>query len=416
MPETQELPLNGLKEWLNKNTTSLVEPLREEAKKNLDDVKSKLVELMDGCDKLLDDAEKEMARGSRKTYRRAKALFKLAGTFQSSIEEINIPEEINGQTLKETLDQLTKTMNMIDQEKTKWFRAISPYFILSRRRFDASFKRAEYSFQTYRTFVAEDYSKAEKAENVFSKIDELRQSSDEYNNYETSRETRNKKKDHVESKIAETEKQLESLQSKGEVVELAQLNSRIEELTEAINHELRHLKKPLLKFESLINSPGYNLFPDAASKLEEYMSNPFNALATEKEGYPLLKTILQKIDSALDNKKMKLKPSRLRKAKDQIKRITEKEALISLQNSTKESFSKRKELSTSGIITETRDEKTELQEQLKELQRQKGILKTRDALLEKDHKEAKKRVEEQKRSLEKIITELSDIDVKIMLD
>ncbi|PVX27800.1 MAG: hypothetical protein CW716_00430, partial [Candidatus Bathyarchaeum sp.] len=372
MPESLELPLNGLKEWLNKNTRSLVEPLREEAKKNLGDVKSKLVELLDGCDKLLDDAEKEMARGSRKTYRRAKALFKLAGTFQSSIEEINIPEEISGKTLKETLDQLTKTMNMINQEKTRWFRAISPYFILSRRRFDASFKRAEYSFQTYRTFLVEDYSKAEKAEAVFSMVDELRQSSEEYNNYENSRETRNKKKELVDLKITEAQKRLESLQSKGEVVKLAQINSRVQELTEAINHELRHLKKPLLKFESLINSPGYNLFPDAVSKLEEYMANPFDALATEKEGYPLLKTILQKIDNALDNKKMKLKPSRLRKAKDQIKRITEKDRLMSLQNSSKEAFSKRSDLSASGIINEARDEKTELQEHLKELRRQKG--------------------------------------------
>ena len=82
----------------------------------------------------------------------------------------------------------------------------------------------------------------------------------------------------------------------------------------------------------------------------------------------------------------------------------------------KEAFQKRRDLSTSGIITETRDEKTELQERLKELKRQKGILKTRDVLFEKDHEESKKRVKEQKRSLEKIIAELSGVDVKILLN
>ena len=171
MSETLEMPLNALNEWLNKETTAIIEPLKDDAKKILEDTKSKLEELSDASDKLLDDAEKEMAKSSRKTYNRAKYLYKLAGTFSDLIEKVTIPEEINGKTLNETSEQIGKTIKTIGQEKTKWFRAISPYFIISRRRFEASFKRADDSVRNFTDFMAKDYVKAESAENVFSKID-----------------------------------------------------------------------------------------------------------------------------------------------------------------------------------------------------------------------------------------------------
>ena len=209
---------------------------------------------------------------------------------------------------------------------------------------------------------------------------------------------------------------MQAIQSKGEVVELAQLNSKIEELTETVKHEIRHVQKPLLKFQTLVNNPGYSLFPDATSKLDEYLTNPFNALVTEQEGYPLLKSILQKIDNALDNKKMKLKSSRLRKAKDQIDNIVNKAALVQLQKECREVFDKKHALLASGTIIECRDERTELHDRLKDLQRRKSILEARDAMLEKQHNEAHKRVAEQKKNLEKIVSELSDKNIQILID
>ena len=414
MSETLEMPLNDVNEWLTKETTAIVEPLRVNAKKILADTQAKLEELSDACDKLLDDAEKEMEKGSRKTYRRAKFLYKLAGTFSDLIENVTIPDEINGKTLNETSEQIGKTIKKIGQEKTKWFRAISPYFIISRRRFDASFKRTEDSFRNFTDFLAEEYAKAESAENVFSKIDELRHSLTELNNYETNKETRKQKKMLLETNISKRQQNLQAIQSKGDVVELAQLDARIEELTETVKHELQHIKKSLLKFQTLVNSPGYSLVPDATSKLDEYLTNPFNALATEKEGYPLLRNILQNIDKSLDNKKMKLKPSRLRKAKDQIDRIVSKAALASLHKDCSEAFNKKTDLLMAGTIDECKHERAKLHDRLNDLQRQKKLIETRDIRFEKEHKESRKRVDDQKQSLEKIVSDLSNKTVHLI--
>jgi uncharacterized phage infection (PIP) family protein YhgE len=416
MSDTLEIPLNAVKEWVDKETTSLVEPLRADAKKLLDDTQGKLEDLLESCDKLLDDAEKEIAKGSRKTYRRAKFLHKLAGKFADLIEEVTIPEEISGKNLNQTSEQIEKTLKKIGKERTKWFRAISPYFIMSRRRFDVALKRADDSFRNLTDFLSEEYAKAESAESVSSKIEELRQSLTALDKSEKSNEARKKKKEIVEKNIAKNQQEVQAIQTKGELVELAQLNNRIGELTDAVKHDLRHLQKPLLKFQTLVNSPGYSLLPEATQKLDEYLTDPFEALATEKEGYPLLRSILQKIDAALDNKKLKLKPSRMRKAKDQINSILNKSDLVSLHQNCSEALSKKNELSTSGTISESRDERARLQNRLKELQTRKRLLEARDARFEKQHKDARMRVDEQKRALEKIVSDLSSKNVQIVID
>jgi hypothetical protein len=416
MPESLEIPLSDLNEWLKQETTSIVEPLRADAKKLLEDTKGKLEDLLESCDKLLDDAEKEIAKGSRKTYRRAKFLHKLAGKFAALIEEVTIPEEISGKSLHQTSEQIEKTLKTIGKERTKWFRAISPYFIMSRRRFDFALKRADDSFRNLTDFLSEEYAKAETAESVSSRIEELRESLDELNQLEKAKEKRKRRREHVEKKIAQNQQKLQMIQTKDEVIELAQINEKIEELTYTVKHDLRHLQKPLLKFQTLVTSPGFSLLPEETKKLDEYLTNPFEALATEMEGYPLLRSILRKIDAALDNKKLKLKSSRMKKAKDQIDSILNKTALLSLQKNCSEAFSKKTELSTSGIISESRDERAGLQNRLKELQTQKSLLEARNARFEKKHEEARLRLDEQKRALEKIVSDLSVKNVQILLD
>ena len=415
MAEMLELKLDEIEGWLEQETTGIVEPLRADAKKHLKDIQNKLEDLLEASDKLLDDANKELAKGNRKTYRRAKFLHKLAGTFADLIEEVTIPEEISGKSLSQTSEQIEKTLKTIGKERAKWFRAISPYFIMSRRRFDVMLKRANDSFRDLTEFLSEEYSRAESAEDVPSNIEELRAAIDELNELEVAKEKLTHRRELLEKKMAQSQQKLQMIQTKDEVVELAQMNEKIEELAHSVKHNLRHLQKPFLKFQTLVNSPGYSLLAEETTKLDEYLTDPFKALATEKEGYPLLRSILQKIDVALDNKKLKLKPRRMRKAKDQIANILNKTALLALQKSCSEAFSKKYALSTSGIISESRDERTGLQNSLKELQIKKRLLEARDAGFKKRHKEARRRVDDQKRALEEIVTDLSGKNVQILI-
>jgi hypothetical protein len=230
MSETLEIQLNAVNEWLTKETTSIVEPLKVAARKLLEDIKSKLEDLSEACDKLLDDADKEMAKSNRKTYRRAKVLFKLSGTFSDLIDKVIIPKDINGQTLNETSELIGKTMKTIGLEKTKWFRAIAPYFIMSRRRFEVSFKKADDSLRNFTDFLSSEYVKAMQAEGVSSEVEKLRQSLSNLGKFEKNKEMIKKKQELLERKITKTQQKMKTIQTTDEVIELTQLNSRIEVL------------------------------------------------------------------------------------------------------------------------------------------------------------------------------------------
>jgi hypothetical protein len=238
----------------------------------------------------------------------------------------------------------------------------------------------------------------------------------ELSRLEKTKEARKKKKALLKQKMEKNQQTLQAIQSKDEIVELGQINEKIEELTYNVKHELRHLQKPLRKFHTLVNNPGYSLLPEATIKLDEYLENPFIALATEKKGYPLLKSILQKIRTALDNKKMKLKPSRMRKAKDQIALILNKTALSALHKDCSEALKKKRELSKSGAISETRDKRANLQERFKELNTKKRLLEAREDRFKKQHKEAQTRVEKQKKAIEKVLSDLSGKTVQLVLE
>ena len=129
----------------------------------------------------------------------------------------------------------------------------------------------------------------------------------------------------------------------------------------------------------------------------------------------MLKRILQKMEDAIVQKKLKLKKSRLRKAKDQIDNILDKNALLPLHKSCKEIFSKKQQLSTSGTITKSRSELAQIQKNLKNLQKRQELLGSRGTVLEKKIKETSEKIEDQKRELERIVLELTNKKGQVLL-
>jgi len=415
MAEALEIKLEDTREWLEQETIYIVEPIKAAGRRLVDDVKAKLDDVLDSSDRLLDDAEKEIAKGSRKTYRRAKIMNKLARNISEMIDEITIPDEISQKSLHTLCEELEKTLATVDRERGKWFRVISPYFIMDRRRFDVALKRAMDSLQELRSFSSEEYTKAKAVEDAFSTIDKLHQSLGELDEVESHKKKTKSRKEVLEKKITENQQKITAIQNQSEIVELTQLNEKIEELKKEVKHSLRHLQKPFLKFQSLVQSPNYSLFLDATKKLDEYLSNPFEALATEEEEYPVLKRILQKMNDAIAQGKLKLKKSRLKKAKDQTYNILHKNALLSLHQNCKEAFSKKQQLSASGIITKSRTELVQLKKNLRNLQKRKELLDSRGAVLERQIKETLEKIEGQKRELEKTVLELTNKKVQVLL-
>jgi len=415
MSEALEIPLKETREWLEQETISIVEPLRFGGRKLLDEVRAKLDDVIETSDKLLDDAERKIAKGSRKTYRRAKVMVKFARNTSEMIEEAVFPNEISQESLRTVIEELDKVLGKVVRERGKWFPVVSPFFIIDRRRFDVALKRAMDSLKELRSFSSEEYTKAANVEAVFSRIDKLNYSLDELNQIEKNKKRMELRRESLEKKIEETQQLITATRGQNEIVELAQINEKIKDLEGKVKYNLRYLQKPFLKLQSLVLSSRYSLFLDEQKKLEEYLKKPFKALATEEEGIPMLRKILQKMDDAMAQGKLRLKKSRLRKAQDQLDNILNHNTLLSLNQSCIEAFAKKQELSTSRTISKSRKELTQLQRTLRGLQKRRELLTSRESGLGKRIRGSSKRVEDERKELENTVFELTNKNVKILL-
>lgn len=285
---------------------------------------------------------------------------------------------------------------------------------MDRRRLDSAFKKTMELLEELRNFSSRQYVRAKAVEDTFSMIDKLLQLLNALDEVEMHRKRMELRGRDLEKKVEENQRKITLAQNKGEVSELVQINRKIEDLEGKIKHDLRYLKKPFYKLQSLARSADVSLPLDEAKKLSEYLNDPFVALATEEEGYPLLKRILRRVDDAIVRGKLKLKSSRLRKAQEQINGILRKDSLISLHQSCKEAFSKKQDLLSSESIAAFQDELEQLQKDLRDLQKRKELANSISVVLDNEYKRTLEKIETQKKEIGNMIFEVTGNKVQIL--
>jgi len=415
MSKPFEIKLEDVKGWLEQETLSILKPLKTEGTSLLNDVKTKMDDFWESCEKMVEDSEKEIEKNNPKTYRRAREAYKLARDISEMMDRITVPEEISHEGLRVLCDELEKLVATVMRERAEKFPRITPFFIIDRRRFDIALKRFMDSIQKLRAFSSHKYVKAKDIDDSFSMIDRLFETLKKLDEIEEHKKKLGWTRKALEKEITEGQQKIALAQSKGEVSKLSQINEKIAELDGKVKYGLRHLQKPFFKFQTLARGPDYPIPPDELKKLDEYLSHPFEAFATEDDGYPMLKRVLRKVNDAIEKGKLKLKSSRLRKAQDQIKDILEKDALASLHQSCKEAFSQKQQLSTSEAITTFQTEFEQLQKELTELQKQMRFMESRSNTLDDGHKKTLERIESQKKKLESVVFELTSKNIEVIL-
>ena len=412
MAET-EIPLNDIREWLEQEAAPIVEPLKTEGTSLLNNVGERLDDVRENCEKLMRNSETEMSKNSRKTYRRAKILNKLAKYAIETIDNVEFPDLISSESLQMVCDDLEKALAVVERERAKWFPRISPFFIVDRRRFDVAFGKTVKSLEKLRSFSSHGYTKAKIVEDSFLMVDKLTQFLEKLEAVEEKKKKMELRRSILEKKIDEDQRKTMLIQSRDEVSKLAQTNEEIQELKEKVRHSFRHLQKPFLKFQTLARGPGYPLPPDETKKLDQYLTRPFEAFATEDDEYPLLKKLLRKMDDAITKGKLKLKSTRQKKAQTQINNILHKDALISMHRSCKEGLYDKQRLSTSKAMTTFRKESAQLQRGVEEARKQKELVDSRVAAVDNEYKGVLEKIESQKKELETTVFELTGKEVHV---
>jgi hypothetical protein len=404
LSEAPKFSSTGVNAWLEHETGSIFTPVHARAQKLVDDVNRTLDSLSETSKTLLDNSAREIERRNMKTYKRARAMNKLARLFVDRTRQIRVPEKVTYDSLTDFVRETQKAFIATEIDIRNWFPRISPFFILDRRRFLTIFEKAKALLKELDGFLNKEYVKTKTLEDTFQLINRLSGLESQLKVLSERKARVEGDKASVEREIAETKQRIAELKTMGSVGQLSQTGTEIDALSVEIKHNLQHLQKPFIKLQSLAShGSGSGLAPDELKKLAQYLENPFEALSTEEEGHPLLKQILEKLHRSISEDKLKLKPEKARKAEQAINNILKDNSLISLHQRCRDTMSRRTRLSTSEEVAATQKDLTKLYEHVANLTRSRGVLEGEEHSVNRTYVETNEKIRTHKSEIEKNI-------------
>jgi hypothetical protein len=415
MSQPLQIQLQNAKEWLDQETRPLFGPLTDKAASLLKEVKVRIDDTMQSSQKILENSEREMDKNNSKTYRFARNANKFAQNLTETVKAVTVPDNSTYERLHVFCGDLEKAVTASEQLRRGAYPYISPYFIFDRRRLDVSLKRLYDIVKELRVFLTTKYAKVKIMEDANSLVDRLLQTINETKKSQESRRITEERQGVLEQEIANTQDEIGQIQAGAELQELMKVNQRIEELRENVKNNLRYLQKPFFKLQSLARTGEVAVPLDEMNTISNYLSDPYFALATEENGYSVLKSILQRLNTTIGQNKLKLKQARIRKAQDQINNILNKGTLSLLQKDCTESLSQRKQLLASETITTLQNHLTLLQNQLGQLQKENELVSSRRKALQDEQAKLNDRLEYLEKELEKNIFQLTNKNAHITL-
>lgn len=404
MSEVLKFSSTNVKTWLERETGSILNPVHMKAQKQLDEMHKAIGGLSDVSKVLLDNSGKEIERRNMKTYGRARAMNKLARLFVDRIRQITIPDKVTYDSLTEFVHETQKAFTSTEVDVRNWFPRISPFFILDRRKFLTVFEKTKILLRETEGFLSKEYVKTKTLEDTFLLVDKLTALENQLENLKQRKAKVETEKTSIDARITEAKQRIADLKTKGSVGQLSQTGTEIEALSKETKHCLQHLQKPFIKLQSLAtHGSGSGLTPEELKKLAQYLENPFEALSTEEQGYPLLRQILEKLHRSISEDKLKLKPEKARKAEQAINSILNTDSLANLHQRCKDAMTRKTQLSMSEEVASTQRDLAKLNEHLENLARNRGVFEAEEISINRNHSETVEKTRNHKSEIERNI-------------
>lgn len=413
MSEVLKTSSKDIKGWLERETGPILVPIHSKAEKLLVEMRKNIEGLLSNSKMLLDNSQKEIEKRNPKIYKRARALNKLAKVFVDRMR-LSVPDDVTYDSFQKFVQDAQKAFGATDVDVRNWFPRVSPFFILDRRRFQAVFERAKETLKELDNFLNREYVKAKTLEKTFQQIEKLHDSEQQLKSLGEQRARVEAEKTHAENEVAEVQRRIADLKSKGGLDQLSQMDAEMRVLGGEVRQSIQHLQKPFIKLQSLaLHGEGSGLTPEEIDKLDQYITDPFQALATEPANHPLLRQILEKLNRAMSEGKLKLKPEKIRKAEQVMENILSKNSLASLHEKSMKTVTLHRQLSASDQVTETGRSLLKLEEQLDGLERRRKVIEGERTTLERTSTETTEKIRNHKAEIEKNVFESTNKRIKL---
>ena len=403
-----------VKRWLENQTSSVLTPVHAQAQKLRDDMNYSIQAVAEVSKQLFDASSKEIERRNMKVYNRARALNKLARLFLDRLKKLNPPEQVSYDSLSRYIQETKKVILVTDIDIRNWFPRISPFFIRDRRKFLAIYERAKQAYTALKDYVTKEYVKTKTLEEALHQINELQNVEKQLIVLNDQKENFKNERIPLEQEIVQLEEEINELNIKGPIDKLNLVNREIKSLGNELKQSIRHLQKPFIKMQALATGGGGGgITPDQLNKITQYLEAPFDSLVTEKTGYPLLKEILQKLESLLVDDTLKLKSDKARKAERSIKEILYNNSLANLQIRCAEMTKNRDQLLASSKMDDIKQNIVQFQEQVDLLKIRKTSVETHEKVKDNSYKEALDKINNLKRTIERNVYSSIEIEIQI---
>ena len=358
--------------------------------------------LTDASKMLLDNSAKEIEKRNMRIYNRARALNKLAHLFLDRLKKTSVPDNVSYGSVSKFVQETQKVFTVTEIDIKNWFPRISPFFIIDRRKFLMVYEKAKLTLAALNDFLTKDYVKTKTLEDTFQLINELHALERQLSEVAAQKEDLKNERLPIEKEIAELEQKTAELKSTGPIDQLNVVEAEADAINNELKHTLRHLQKPFIKMQALaLQGGGAGLSPDEVHKLGQYLEKPFEALATEEAGCPVLKQILQKLARLMDEDRLKLKPDKARKAEQAVSDILQRDVLAGICTRCVDVAAREKQLLNSAKLDETRCNISMFREQIEQLKARKLSTEAHEAIKEQEYNAIMARIRNHKSAIEK---------------
>ncbi len=391
-----------VKEWLENETSATLSPVQKQAQQLRDEMNKALQAEAEVSKMLLDNSAKEIERRNMRVYNRARALNKLARLFLDRLKKTNTPEQVTYDNLSKYAQDIQRVFIVADIDIKNWFPRISPFFIMDRRKFLTVHEKTRLTLGQLNEFVNQEYVKTKTLEETFQLTDELLSLENQLSELETQTASLRNERMPIEREIAGLEQKVAALKTEGPIDQLNLTAAEAETLNGEIKHALRHLQKPFVKMQALaFQGGGAGLTQEELKKLNEYLENPLEAVATEDKGCPVLKQILQKLDNLMKQEKIKLKSDKARKAGQSVEDILKRDSLVHVHERCADVVARRTQLMASAKMEEIKHDIAVFQDQIEQLKARKTSAEAHEAIKEHAETDTREKIQTVKHAIEK---------------
>ena len=392
----------ALKEWLEKETSTTLNPVQAQAKKLRDETNQAIISLNDVCKFLLDNSAKEIEKRNTNLFNRARALNKLSGIFMERLAKLLSPEQVTYDTLSKYNIEAQKTLIVTEVDIKNWFPKISPFFIMDRRKFLTVYEKTKQTFGTLNEFVTKEYIKTKTLQETMQLISDLQILEGKLSNLQAENESIKNERLTIEQKIAEVEQKTDELKTAGPIDQLNLVTGNIEVLSNDLKTTLRHLQKPFIKMQALATSGGGGgITPDELRMINLYLDNPFEALVIENKGYPVLMQVLEKLQIMLKDDKLKLKPDKARKAEQSVEEFLNQNLLNDFQEKSKMLSDQKNQLLGSAHMAEIKQNISVFEDQSNQFKARKASIEAHETVKNREYQSVQSEVSTRKRVIER---------------